>query len=99
VLIAIFKKCTLFRPKLKFMAIVGAKIRQTCTSKDSKREIVWFGLKHALNGCLKVDNLAMSTVDKIDSGSEVLILEFQRHRSLGKKSEAYFHYMAMFSFR
>jgi hypothetical protein len=43
--ITITKEGTLFRPELEFMVIVGVEIRPTCTTKGTKRGVVWFLLE------------------------------------------------------
>jgi hypothetical protein len=53
---SVTKKHTSFGAKRKFVFVVGAKIGPTCTTKNTKRLIVWFDMKKLFSGRLKIEN-------------------------------------------
>jgi hypothetical protein len=57
------KENTSCRAESKLSFIIGTKIRPTCTAKDSKRFIVWFGTKEFFSRSVKINDLARKEID------------------------------------
>jgi hypothetical protein len=79
------KKHALFGSELKFVAVIWAKVRPTCTSKCVKRKIIRLDLKQVMQLCFIINHLARSLIDQVCGSGERLVLKLQRQRSLGKE--------------
>lgn len=98
VLLTISLENTLFRSELKLAFIEGAKIWPTHAPKNSKRLLISFDMKQALNRCLKLYNLARGMIDYIHSNTKSFVPKFKRCGSLGQKGQSNLDNVPMFSF-
>jgi hypothetical protein len=83
----IAKKDTSSRSKSKFAGVIGSKIWPTCTTKYSKRLIIWFFSKEKFSRGAIVDDSTRQNINKICSSQESLIPKFKRHGGISKKSK------------
>jgi hypothetical protein len=80
--VAIPKKYTTLRMKLKFSVIVWTEIGPTGTTESCKKCVIRFLTKKSLIGCIMVDHLGREMINKKNSGKKNFIPKFHRHRSV-----------------
>jgi hypothetical protein len=79
------KENTLLGMKLKLAGIIWVQIWPTCTSKDSKRKVIWCLVKEALKRGLTMNDLARKPINQIGGSDKCLIPKFERHRCMSKQ--------------
>jgi hypothetical protein len=68
----------------KLALVVWAKIRPTCTTKNTKERVIWFNMEKAMNWSVIVDSSTRKHSNEVSGSQESFVPKFKRHMGVGK---------------
>ena len=85
VLCTVTEEHILFGMKHEFVRIIGAKIRPTCTAKNTKSSVVRCDMQETFGGGFILDDTTRPHINEMDSGKKCFISKFEWHKGRSEK--------------